>query len=723
MPNFLGLRVAAARLVLLAVSFLASLAVAQPPADDAARLSRLAAIARDLQDPETDAVALFTEAARAVGFVIWDEDRKVLAEPTGAPRLFLALTDAEIRAYARMFRSRHTVAREDLLAGIDSLYGYVGLPGAASPHALAWLGGAPTANASVRALTVFLQDLGALRRRDAQAPGSTDFMAELDPLQALLIVRVLSEEIGTPLRRAIARGEVDAEPKDGDRREVRRGPFAADGQVAEAPGWAEDAFVGGITGLFGEVVQRLGELGKKVSDGTGKANALASIAKFIATYAFLKGEVRVDAPGQPLVRTKTRDAGEQRTLVAKFWIDGLIVTDWLKENRKLVALAGLDVDMPKSGALKGVETEWQIGQSQFTTKTHLIQTVRGQPDISKVKTDDNGEARIRVEGVPQPRKLDPNKVMALDKRVTITVTPQVKSTEIQQDLVDAVTGAIGIKGGPSGWLTPVIECLYRIKWKGKEVLDLQVRDWQLAETIGQAKIEITASAHEFRRDHGWSIRLQRVLELKDVQMEATAFEPPPGLDPEMLKHLPPQYREQMEAGLKAAAQLARTPMFHATGPGNVELHVHDSETWYGQVGECDPENGEGSTTRNGDVSGVFGELPVPAFAQFVVQVDLDKNTAKLTLMGNLETDVVRTQRLSRSGNKTEQSKEPCGIFQGLELQPPFDKGIVIPLQITPIRDNTMNNYYGVVRVPFTYGKRLSGTALVSYSVTRKVKPK
>jgi hypothetical protein len=214
-----------------------------------------------------------------------------------------------------------------------------------------------------------------------------------------------------------------------------------------------------------------------------------------------------------------------------------------------------------------------------------------------------------------------------------------------------------------------------------------------------------------------------MLKLTDVHMDATAFEPPPGLDPELVKRLPPHIREQMEAGMKAAAQLSRQASFLAKGPGTAELHVHDSETWYGPEGECDPENAEGSMTRNGDVTGVYGEVPRPAYFQFYVHLDLDKNVAKLSLLGSCETDVVRTVRRSRSGTKTEQTKEQTAIFHGFTLEPPFDKGIEIPLQITPIRDGTMNNYYGVVRVPFRFGRNFTGSALVSYSVTRKVKPK
>jgi len=50
----------------------------------------------------------------------------------------------------------------------------------------------------------------------------------------------------------------------------------------------------------------------KWAEGAGKANAILSIVKFIATYTFLEGEIRVEAPGQPLVRTKNHDQGQER---------------------------------------------------------------------------------------------------------------------------------------------------------------------------------------------------------------------------------------------------------------------------------------------------------------------------------------------------------------------------------------------------------------------------
>lgn len=253
------------------------------------RLDRLAEIAESLQDPASDGVALMTEAARLCGFAIWNEDRAPLLQPTGSPPLHLALTDTEIREYVQMFRDGHSVALEDLIAGIDVLYQGIGATESCGTYVHEWIdAGVDTANGSARALNLFLADLGAFR---AGGDGDLhDAQVMLDPLQALLLVRVLTEEIGVPLRRAIAR-----DAKDGIWRPGSPAP-----QSGAAPGWAEDSFVGGITGLYeaaSEVSKRIKDKVGDHAERMGKANAIAMIAKFIATYTFLEGETRVEPPG------------------------------------------------------------------------------------------------------------------------------------------------------------------------------------------------------------------------------------------------------------------------------------------------------------------------------------------------------------------------------------------------------------------------------------------
>lgn len=709
----------------LIMSLLLPVLCAQTGPADAARFSRLDAIAVELQDEASDGVLLFTEAARLAGFSIWSEERKVLAEPLVEPRLFLALTDAEIRAYVQMYRDGHSVELSDLLGGIDVLWHRMGVDASCEPLVTEWRQQAfRTGAPATRGLFALLQSLGAQRGEHACIYREGD--VELDPLQALLLLRVLTEDILLPLRRTVdaARGD--------EGRERPRGPsLGVDPELPlEWPGWAEDGFVGTVTTLVGKGLEHIGQIGKlagdKAAKGLGYANAVSAVTKCIATYAFLRGEISVEEPGQPLVRTRKgpaeSDAGEQRTLVARFWIDGSKVTDWMKDNRPLVALAGLDIDMPKTGALKGIETEWDLKQDRHSSKYHLIQTVRNQGDISKVRTDDKGEARIRVEGRPQLVDISKKPCLPVDKKVPMVVWPQVKSTEAQQDLVDAVLGAIGVLGGPEGWLTPVIECLYRTKWKGGRNFTLQVRDWEPADVVAEAEITINASGSRFAREVGVQISLDRSLRFTAVHMAANEFDLPP-FDENMMKFLPKEVREQMLEGRRQMEQMAQHPTFQSQNKGTLALRIRDRESGYGELGECDPRPYDETTSWTVDL---VADLADPAARQRMFHVQLDKPEKRATLqVYAIAEAIVRSQRrVAGKGVKKDEYQEEMGIFTGIELLPPFEQKLVLPLQEVPNVVSGGIDYYGVASVPFRFGPaggEFRGTAHVSFTIRRRPK--
>lgn len=691
---------------------------AQPLADEA-RLQRLGAIVAELPVAGGAAEALATEAARLCGFVVWSEAREVVAEPLSTPRLHLAVTPAELRGAVAMMQAGHRVARDDLLAGVDVLHRSLDLPGSATPAARKWLrDGVNSANPAARALSLFLDDLG--RRRGQQLGGDAD--CELDPLQALLIVRVLSEDLATPLRQAIRRGEFGAEPP-AERGRAPKGPALGDEpRFADAPGWAEDAYVGGVTGLFGEVVEGLGKAGKRYGDAVDKVNAIATIGKFLLTYTFLKGEVWDDDPDNPLIRTKDTDAGARCRLYASFTIDGTRVTDWLKDNRQMLALAGLDMDMPKTGPLKGIETEWDIREDRFSTKTHLIQLTPRHPDISKIRADDNGIASIEVDGAPQPRKLDPLNVMPVAKSVRIVVTPQVKATEMQQDLVDAVTGAIGIRGGTVGLLTPIIECLYRMKWKGGVIYDLQVRDWVEGETIGQGELSIFGSGSWFRSEYSYRHTIDRKLTFTDVTIDPSgALEPEP-IDPKVFDGMPKRYRAQVEESMRLMREAAKKRHYFGVAPSVATVSIRDVAAGRDAENECGGEVADWQRTVTGGGQLAFrrpdgsGDL-----VSFIVHCDLEAKVATVVFDGSIDARVVATR--TRRGNKDrEERTQPTSVWDGVRLLPPYDDGeLKMPLQEVPGVDPGITNYYGVLRAPVAFGDDFRGCAIFSWSVQRKKK--
>jgi hypothetical protein len=693
------------------------------------------------------------------GFSIWREDRSKIAGPIGAPALQLAVTDTEIREYAQMFRAGHFVTLGDLIGGLDVLYvGIVG-KGSIRPELLSWLQPeVPSANPSARALNGFLRDLSTFRPRASGDPLMGD-AERLDPIQVLLILRVVTEDMVAPVRQALSK------MKRGKPRPLFHGqpatpdvptwgePASAGGpRVSSEPppqaapeleqGWAEDAYAGGVTGLYGSITTVLG-LEKtgfgRYAERTAKANAVLTIVKFIATYTFLKGDMRVEAPGQPLIRTTNRSPGDRRTVVARFMIDGTRVTDWMKDHRQLVALAGLDIDMPKSGALKGVRTEWQVNQSRYSSQ-QIIQPLDWTGSLYKVNTDENGEASVVFVGSPQPIPLDPKTVMPIERQVTITVTPQIKATEMKQDLVDAVFGAIGIKDGPSGFVAPVMETLYRMNWTGETSLRMRVRDWQQAETIGQFGVEIRASGREFRTEYAIEMSLDRSLSFNDTEMRVVGVDTPPPIDPEVLKGVAPAQRalmqSQMEAYIRQMSALAQERLFVGTGPGTARMAISDVTSLF-------KKDDQYETSEHETLTGAQSLEPSPAKVYFTVKVDMAKKIAIVQFVAGITaTDVTDAKyrywppapadlrALAQRPDSHQSRERSMNIFSGLRLQSPFDVGTqttVIPLKEEPvIEGGGAMNYYGAVPIRFTFGPnfQFKGTALLSYSVTRKVvKPK
>lgn len=684
-----------------------------PEAVEQARLARLTEIAQAIQPAEADAVALFTEAVRLAGFVLWSEDRAVLAQPTGSPRLHLAITDTEIRAACIMFRAGHVVGRDDLLAGIDAVFPPFDASKLASTAAKSWFRrGFDAADPSARALHRLIDALGR-QRAGANHAIDGDEDSEFDPLQALLLVRVLTEEIAVPLRRHLAGAAAD----DGGR--PRKGPIGVeDGCRFEAPGWAEDAFVGGVTGLVGKAVEQLGRAGEIASKGLTYANALGALTKCILSYAFLKGELRVEAPGEPLVRNKNTDSGQRRTLVARLWIDGTEATEIMKEFRKSVAAFGVDIDMPKSTVLRGVETEWDIKENRFSTKTHLLELPQGHPRIDKIKTDEQGEARITVDGRRRSRAIDDRQCLPVDKTVRITVQPQLKSPEVQQDLVDAVLGAIGVAEGPVGVVAPITECLYRMKWKIVCEKRLRVRDWAPMDTVGQVEVRIEANGFEA----GERIAISRMARFTDVALDSSGFDAPPELDPALLALMNKKQRQALKDAFEMQASLANQRIFEVRGPGRLAFDLRDATYRRDTIDECSGETVEVSTRAIGTVAEDIEANSTFLSGSFGLRIDTAKKAAWLQVHARCVAEVASSSKRAGKVVKETSSAEK-DLFADLVLDDPMQAmRVETTLRESPSSDPAIVNYHGVAAVPFRFGDRsqFRGTAFLSWSIGRRL---
>lgn len=677
------------------------------PVENPVVSNRLSEIATQLKGGKMDNAALLNEAVRLCGFSVWSEDRARLAEPLTSPGLGLAITDKEIEGYAKLFKRGDRVELADLVNAFDPIYreagGEKGLPFFVDRLVR---GNLFKAKVAPRMLASFLQDLARTHGEANDVP--ITMASQLDPVQALLIMRVVSEEIRVPLSKA-------------GKQPVLYASIHPEFDQEEPPGWAEDAFAGGITGLFEEVVGGIEKVGGKVTNAVGKANALAAISKFILTYQFLRGEMTLEGKGQPLIRTKDEVAGDERTTVARFFIDGTGVTDWLKDNRKWFHALGLDLDTPKSGPLKKVETYWRLSQSYKYATKQLVQAVWGTTDLSRLKTNDAGEARVTWEGKPQPKRIDPKKAMPVMKSVWISVSPQVKSVEVQQDLVDAVTGAIGIKEGPAGLLSPIMEILYRMKWNCPLHFELEVRDWIEGETIGQFTVEASGSGFQYQKGNTVKMTIDHAMTINDLEMQVIGGEAPPALDPIALKNMSPDVRKQFEAGFKQMAEMAKRRSFNGIGPGRGTMRVNDTSLRQYDEISCSVSTVTIDESWKGSAAKDIVEFMGPY--NFIVQANLVEKTATVAFTGAVDGKHTYTV-----DGKTKTDPGQFSVMDRITIDPKAlgpDGNILLPLKETPLPSQNASNYYGAATITFTFGpnNKFKGSMIISYSVTRKHPPK
>jgi hypothetical protein len=260
-----------------------------------------------------------------------------------------------------------------------------------------------------------------------------------------------------------------------------------------------------------------------------------------------------------------------------------------------------------------------------------------------------------------------------------------------------------------------------MKWKGGVVYDLQVRDWVAGETIGQAEVTLQASGSRFSRRSSYRASVNRKLVLRDVHMDVHGVEAPEPIDPQILRFLPETTRKQMEEGMKQMAELAKKRMFMASKPGRVELQVRDAEASNGEEDGCGDDTQERTLTRDGATEYEIGEQGAGTFL-FTVDCDLEQKVAKLQLMVPVSCKEIVFERSGRGpGSRVERTMD-CDVFGAIELLAPANGGVItMPLKETPGVDPGVVNYYGVASVPVKFGRGFTGTAIVSWSVQRKVK--
>lgn len=245
----------------------------------------------------------------------------------------------------------------------------------------------------------------------------------------------------------------------------------------------------------------------KFSKGAVIANTIIAWFKTIMTVA--RQNITVDVENVPLVRTKTRSPGEQRTARAKVEID-FPKSDVLKAIRAAGNLTTVDLQLPDGGPVSGAKVVWRLPEGSYNTK---YQTAKGgweyKPEFAVVQfaeaggnaayistTNDAGEATITIEGVPQ-RKLLPKTVRPYPRRAVIAVEVTIKVGNLTQDFNDAINTAMG--GPISGGLSFIADMVLRTSFFFQKGRVFEVTDWKVPAWEGEFEIDVKGSGSKHKK--------------------------------------------------------------------------------------------------------------------------------------------------------------------------------------------------------------------------------
>jgi hypothetical protein len=243
----------------------------------------------------------------------------------------------------------------------------------------------------------------------------------------------------------------------------------------------------------------------RYNKGVAAANSI--IAWYKAIMSVVRQKITIEVQGEPLVRTKTRSPGEQRTAKATVVID-FPKSDVLKAVRAAANITSLDLQMPDGGPVNGAKVVWRLPEGSYNGK---YQTAKGgweyRPDLAVVQfaqgggyvstTNANGEATITIEGAAQ-RKLLPPTVRPYPRRAAVGVEVTIKVGNMTQDLNDAFSLSMG--GPVSGSLTFLADMVLRTSFFFHTSRAFEVTDWK--EPAWEGEFEITVKGSGSKREKG-----------------------------------------------------------------------------------------------------------------------------------------------------------------------------------------------------------------------------
>ena len=475
-----------------------------------------AALAKRVAAGDDQSVPALVTALMTAGFGIRDSDGGVTQ--TVQPGQGLVFDAWEVAAMAKMYGERRTVTLpylSDTIRTIPELK--------QAPLEKILIDGirkqAVSDQPELRFWARFIVELGrqSQQRYDLLAGGDKKAI-RIDAIQHALILRRMLGDIYTLSQRS--EQALRRVPKPAYAHASQTQPCT----LSDMEATIADIRATAMTSAFGELMSWVKETiqgsAGKLFEAYGKfaniANILLAYAKFIATYAGLETEITVDNP--PLVRNTTVSAGQRRQLTAKVKMNigkaqQVNCFRWL-----LNAGTGLDFNLMNDGPLPGVEVNWHLvsgGAADFYDSGDRSQQIvwftgtgpriqdagtyagaSGKPGIAvgnltKTKTDDQGNARILLEGASR-RNHVPSPHIPVMKTAVVMTTVKLKGGDLKGDAVDIVghvSGGIislakkeGLGGASGGMFTLPLELLYRTDWASTATIEVPVKDWETCES-------------------------------------------------------------------------------------------------------------------------------------------------------------------------------------------------------------------------------------------------
>ncbi|ARU41331.1 hypothetical protein CCB80_09370 [Armatimonadetes bacterium Uphvl-Ar1] len=273
--------------------------------DEVARNARLIRIAEALYPPdptsltENQASALLQEAVELCGFTLRNPNWQIVKNPPKDQAIGLAVETSDIPRVATLFTQGATVNYADWTAALDQSWSKV-VPNFKSAEYMTdfMYSGRIHPSAGYRSLRHFIKQLSVHSMNGVLI---SDDNAKLDAIQLFLLTRLVTEVVLHPLRTEVEKAKTLEQPQTHPQLLASNASFTIT-QAGAFSGWTED-FASYASGQYFNkvrdmVIEALDPLNgsdkiDKLGNFADAAGAIGSIIKFICSYAYLTGELKV----------------------------------------------------------------------------------------------------------------------------------------------------------------------------------------------------------------------------------------------------------------------------------------------------------------------------------------------------------------------------------------------------------------------------------------------